>query len=253
MVRNRLPVEHLQDQLQIIRRSFREPAFTLALLELSDWIEVEALDADRTALSTLDQIIIAEVLHDLVAMSGILAARLSRTACLYSDDRSVSRDRFRMAGAPRVSTHLWKPESALWTSPLVGEGNSAWSLRAALGSAMKRHPYNLLLARPEPRRAFLLRTLADADTLLADHGGRIELALESLHAEGYFVLDFSWQCVLEAEISALLGERDAVAFPCALGVECSLWLEAPSDPIDVVEMAHPESSSGRETGWFAYE
>lgn len=250
MIDDLLPSEHLRDQLAVIRCSLREPHFTLALLELSSWIDGHRRRMGN-ALSVADQALINDVLRELDAANDILAARMSRTACLYSEHRSVLRDRF-VVPTGQMSPHSWKPEG-VWTSPLVQQGNSAWSLRAASEGDTKLHPYNLLLAHPEASRVSLLETLADADLLLASHGGRLELALESLRADGYAVVDFSWRCVLEAEVSVLRGERYPVAFPCGLGVECSLWLELPSDPIGIVEIAHPSSRGGQETGWFEYE
>lgn len=250
MVVDLLPSEHLNGLLSILRRSPEELSFTRALLDLTDWLDGNRLGTGM-GLTASDQALLHQTLVDLDGIGRMLEQRLMRPPCLYSDTAVIVPTAFVTAGKLERSRQHWKPERALWTSPLAGEGHSAWSLRALLYGDGLPHAHNLVLVRPPPERAYLVGELAQADSLLQEHGGTPLAALASLHRDGYAVVDFTWRCVLQAEISVLRGEREQSAFPCGLGVECSMWLDVPAGPVRVLP-AQNEAVEARPSGWFRY-
>lgn len=251
MVDDLLPGEHLRGLISFLRCLPSELQSTLALLELSSWLDGNRLSVGQE-LNVSDRETTNQVLADLQEMGSILQRRMSRPPCLYSDRDSLTADDFTSPWELGTSRHSWKPTGALWTSPLVGKGHSAWSLRALLYGDALPHPYNLVLSRPSPETVYVVRDLAQADSLLrGDHGGALP-ALRALHQRGYVVINFTWRSVLEAEIAVLRGERDPSGFPSGLGVECSLWLEAPRGLEQVVSVQAEAARMGP-PGWFTYE
>lgn len=216
-----LPRDHLQDQLAVLRSALGEPGVTLALIELSSWLTGSRRPLDA-ALNPSDRTVAHELLQELHDLSDMLALRMFRPAFLCSDTSAIRHDRFVDPAFAESPTYSWKPRDALWTSPLVQADTSAWSLMSEQTGDTERHSHFLSLAHPPRDSTMLLKSLADADSLLISNGGLTTEAWRSLRRNGCGIVDFTWRCVLEAEISALLGERDPGAFPGGLGVECSL-------------------------------
>ena len=102
---------------------------------------------------------------------------------------------------------------------------------------------------PPVTSRFILDSLATADGIVC--AGSFEEAVHRLEAAGINRIDFSWRCVLEAECSALRGERDSTAFPCGLGTESSLWLNTPK-PVSELQVATSRDNHNVEPGWFSY-
>lgn len=248
-----LPREHIEALLDALEGSHGEPQTTLTLLELSDWISGSRVRGGA-GLSASDSDLVARVLSTLDVLGEDLDERLQRPPCLHSDHDTVSATNFVPVDRSATSKPpWWKPQDALWTSPLVDEGGSAWSIRAERYGDARSHVHSLVLTRPPAENAYLVSSLAHADALVRDHESMPLVALAAAGEEGYTVLDFSWRCLLQAEISVLRGERSAWAFPGGLGVECSLWLSIPLGPVQVVELDLRKRSSSAPPDWYAYE
>ncbi len=95
----------------------------------------------------------------------------------------------------------------------------------------------------------MVDSLESADELIG-HTTFVEVA-HNLEGTGIERVDFSWRCVLEAECSALRGERDATSYPCALGTESSVWLTTPV-PTSQSEHVTTLDAPPPEPGWFLY-
>jgi len=150
----------------------------------------------------------------------------------------------------RPTSGHWKPLDVLWTTPAVDTTQSDWSIWAAHTTEIPPPQLMVSFNRFPASQVSLIASLAQADKIVVRNGS-VAAALKSLHARGTWVIDFSWRCVLEAEISAFRGRRGAFAFPCGLGTACSLWLEMPRAVTSV--QAPPRSApDDLPARWFTY-
>lgn len=175
---------------------------------------------------------------------------MQRPAVLASRHDTIEPGRFVDAPSFRYSAAYWKPVGAMWSSPAIGPGVSAWTLRAETTHDAIPHGHVVVLDTPPV--TVLVDSLERADGLVADFRGAVDDVWLGLHREGVWRVDFSWACVLEAEMDAFQGKRPATAFPCGLGVESSLWLRVP------VQHSSVPAGGGRQThtmvaDWFAYQ
>ena len=141
----------------------------------------------------------------------------------------------------------WKPSQMLWTAPVV-EPASAWVLWAEKTGNHRVWDRQRRYESPSEASRLVVDSLATADHIIGD--ASFADTAHRLEAAGIIRLDFSWRCVLETECSILRGERDATAFPSALGTESSLWLTRP-EPVSELHFATAPSSRP-EPGWFNY-
>ena len=118
----------------------------------------------------------------------------------------------------------WKPLGRLWTAPLV-EPASAWAFWCRENEPPMAWERQLRYESPPRASRVVVDSLASADELIGENS--FEELAGRLADSGIKRIDFSWRCVLEAECSAIRGERDSARFPCELGTESSLWLAAP--------------------------
>lgn len=93
-------------------------------------------------------------------------------------------------------------------------------------------------------------SLATADELIGQSS--FEQAVRNLEGTGVSRIDFTWRCVLEAEYSALRGERAATSYPCALGTESSMWLTSPEPVSQLTESNTNRCEPCAGSGWFVY-
>ena len=147
-----------------------------------------------------------------------------------------------------MTTHLWKPLGRLWTAPL-SEPASAWALWAKKTGNARVWDRQIRYESPDTASRVVVDSLETADKLVGR--STFVAVAHNLERAGIERVDFSWRCVLEAECSALRGERDDTAFPSALGTESSLWLTRP-EPVSELHVNTAPSSSRPEPGWFNY-
>ncbi len=218
-----LPYGVVVDLLSTLREG-HEPAATEALVELSDWLSGHRRDP-LGPLARADSAALAQVGDAVAALDQVLAARMDRVPVHCSAETAWAPGRFvSPARDYRPAGRHWKPRDALWTSPAVNATQSDWSMWAAYTSDTPPPRLRVVFDRPPATNVALVSSLAEADRLVAECG-TVAGAVHALHASGISVIDFSWRCVLEGEISAFRGQRSAVSFPCGLGTACSLWLE----------------------------
>ena len=136
----------------------------------------------------------------------------------------------------------------LWTAPLAAPA-SAWAFWAEGTGNARIWDRQLRYETPATASRVVVDSLDSADKLIG-LSTFVEVA-RNLEVAGIERVDFSWRCVLEAECSALRGERDATSYPCALGTESSIWLTI---PVPTSEREHDTTLDDgyREPGWFLY-
>ena len=218
-----LPVAHLAALTSEFLTATDE-RLTTVLLELSQWIDAWRR---RPEGPLRDEVQILDLITDaLLARDADLADRLLLNPILWSD-----RDKFdqtlwngSLESGPSLGT--WKPVRGLWTSPEVSVGSSAWMTRVREFGDGIRHTCAISLLRPPPDSVILLRSLSEADNFCSQGG---LAAFRRAQADGFRAVDFSWRCVLEAEISGMHGDRQPIDFPCGIGTESTLWLVRPKD------------------------
>lgn len=244
-----LPLRLVRDLLSTLREA-DEPARTRALIELSDWLSGHRRDP-TVPLGAADSTALREVSSAVEDLDGVLASRMDRPAVHGSADAAWRSHRFVSPALDyRPAVPSWKPLGALWTTPAVTSLDGGWSTWAASAGQTSPIRFNLVFERPPAEQIRLVSSLADADAIVARYGSTAAVP-HALHAEGVTLVDFSWRCVLEAEISAFRCQRDALAFPCGLGTECSLWLSAPSTPTRIVTRPAADADPPP-AGWFEY-
>lgn len=246
---NLLPAAYIAELLETVRRPASDRALTAALIELSDWLDGSRRDP-TTPLSVADQATLREVATALRPLRHGLADRMQRPAILASRQDTIVSGCFVDAPSFQCSAVHWKPERAMWSSPAVGPGISAWTLRTETTHDATRHGHVVVLETPPV--TVPVDSLENADRLVADFGGAVNDVWRGLHRDGVWRVDFSWVCVLEAEMDAFQGYRAATAFPCGLGVESSLWLRVP-----VQHSSVPAGDGGQTDSmvadWFTYQ
>ena len=197
--------------------------------------------ASRGDIYVLDQVVAA-----VRAISDALAERFALPAVHMAATSPLHGRR-----EPRTATitHLlWKPVGRLWTAPLA-EPASAWAFWAKKTGNNKTWTRQLRYESPATASRVVVDSLESADILIGR--STFEEVAHNLEGTGIERVDFSWRCVLEAECSALKGERDAISYPCALGTESSIWLTTPV-PTSQSEDDTTHDDPRPEPGWFIY-
>lgn len=198
---NLLPAAYVAELLETIRRPASDRTLTDALIELSDWLDGSRRDA-ATPLSRADQATLREVETALRPLRHGLADRMQRPAILASHHDTIVSGCFVDAPSFRYSAVHWKPDGAMWSSPAVDPGVSAWTLRSENTHDAIRHGHIVL---DTPPVTVTVDSLDNADRLVADFRGAVDEVWRGLHRDGVWRVDFSWACVLEAEMDALSG------------------------------------------------
>lgn len=209
------------EQVRIIRDvpSVNDRLVVNALVEVSSWL-YSAQHAGSGTASPGDVRVMDRLLAAVRTISSGLAERF-RLPAVHMAATTPAHGR---EPTTAVATHLWKPLGRLWTAP-VAEPASAWALWATETGNARPWDRQIRYDTPAAASRVVVDSLESADELVGQHTF-MEVA-HSLEAAGVERVDFSWRCVLEAECSALRGERDAIGYPCALGTESSLWLTTP--------------------------
>lgn len=244
-----LPFDLVVKQLSTLRVG-REPAATRALVVLSDWLTNRRHDTSVPA--PTDRAALAAIAEAVEQLDGALSGRMNRRPVHFSAAADPNSRRFVSPAVDyRRAGRDWKPLDVLWTAPAVDAVESDWSIWAAhsgeTAAARLREDFD----RPVARHVCLLSSLAEADGVV-DRYGTVAAALRLLRRGGIQVVDFSWRCVLEAEIAAFRGQRSPVAFPCGLGTACSLWLEVPTETSQTWLRREPSEDAPPPAGWFTY-
>ena len=212
----------IRDQVRVIEGapSVGERRVVDALVEISSSLYF-AQHTGRATASRGDLYIMDQVLAAVRAISDALAERFALPAVHMAATSPPHRRRRRRTG---TVAHLWKPLGRLWTAPLA-EPASAWAFWAMETGNARTWNRQLRYESPATASRVVVDSLESADELIGQ-STFVEVA-HNLESAGIERVDFSWRCVLEAECSALRGERDAISYPCALGTESSVWLTAP--------------------------
>jgi len=221
--------EELRDHIAAIEGadSVDDPRMIDALVEISRSIyEAHYLDCGL-APSTRDMRILGEALEAVAAASEGLAERFVLPAVHMAVSAGPQR-----SGLSSESRLLWKPLGRLWTAPVV-EPASAWALWARKTGNAREWDRQFRYESPPGAARVVVDSLASADNLVGQ--GSFEKAARALTLDGMSRIDFTWRCVLEAEYSALRGERSPTSYPCALGTESSIWLTFPQPVSEHVE------------------
>ncbi|MYB75603.1 MAG: hypothetical protein F4X83_00580 [Chloroflexi bacterium] len=239
--------EELSDHIAVIEEagSVDDRLLTDALVEISSSI-YEAQHMDRgLAPGTQDGRVLGEVLRAVAAASDVLVERFDLPAVRMAT--SAGPQRGELSPATRL---LWKPVGSLWTAPVV-EPASAWALWARKTGNARMWDRQLRYESPPRAARVVVDSLANADNLVGNRS--FEQTAHGHTLDGVSRIDFTWRCVLEAECSALRGERSPSSYPCALGTESSIWLTSP-EPVsehaqdDTVTRNDPYERSN----WFVY-
>lgn len=216
-----------------------------ALVEISCSL-YEAQHTDRgLGPSTRDVRILGEVLGAVAAASEVLVDRFVLPAVHMATSAGPQRN-----GLSPATRLLWKPVGRLWTAPVV-EPASAWALWAAKTGNARVWDRQFRYESPPRAARVVVDSLANADNLVGHRS--FEQTVHALTLGGVSRIDFTWRCVLEAECSALLGERSPSSYPCALGTESSIWLTSPQ-PVS----EHAQDDTGccddpyERSDWFVY-
>ena len=237
----------IRDQVKVIEGAppVDEPLVVDALVEISSAL-YDAQHVGRATASRGDLYVMDQVLAAVRTISDTLAERFALPAVHMAAPSPVHGRR-----EPRTGTKvhlLWKPVGRLWTAPLV-EPASAWALWAKKTGNARTWDRQLRYESPAAASRVVVDSLESADELIG-HTTFVEVA-DNLEGTGIERVDFSWRCVLEAECSALRGERDATSYPCALGTESSVWLTTPV-PTSQSEHVTTLDAPPPEPGWFLY-
>lgn len=235
----------IREQVRIIgdAQSVNERPILEALVGISSSLYSAQLAGGATPsrgdLHVMDQIVAAtRTISDALAERFVLlAVHMAATGPAHGPKPSDA-----------MTTHLWKPLGRLWTAPL-SEPASAWTLWAKETGNARAWDRQIRYESPDIASRVVVDSLESADELVGQ--GTFVAVVHNLERAGIERVDFSWRCVLEAECSALRGERDATAFPSALGTESSLWLTRP-EPVSELHVTTAPSSSRPEPGWFNY-
>lgn len=244
-----LPFDFVVEQLSTLRGG-REPAATRALVVLSDWLTDRRRDTSVPA--PTDSAALAAIAEAVEQLDARLSDRMNRRPVHFYTAADPSSRRFVSPAIDyrRAGRH-WKPLDMLWTAPAVDAVESDWSIWAAYTGEMPAAWLREEFDRPVARHVCLLSSLAEADGVVDRHG-TVAAALRLLRRGGIRVVDFSWRCVVEAEIAAFRGQRSAVSFPCGLGTACSLWLELPTATAQTRLRREPSKDAPPPAGWFTY-
>lgn len=230
-------------------RSVDDSVVAAALVEVSSYLYDAQFMSRASALRRGDIRIVGEALEAVRVVSEMLVERFVlpavHMAAAVGPQRSPQR---RTLGA--ATRGLWKPADRLWTAPVV-EPASAWVSWARKTGNARTWDRQFRYESPPKTERFVVDSLANADRLVGR--GSFEETARALASDGVARIDFTWRCVLEAECSALRGERSPISYPCALGTESSIWLTAP-EPLsedaegDIARYDYPHEVSD----WFAY-
>lgn len=209
------------EQVRIIRDvpSVNDRRVVDALVEVSSRL-YSAQHAGSGTASPGDVHVMDQLLAATRTISGALAERF-RLPAVHMAATNPARGR---EPTTAMATHLWKPLGRLWTAP-VAEPASAWALWATETGNARPWDRQIRYDTPAPASRVVVDSLESADRLVGQ-STFVEVT-QTLEDVGIERVDFSWRCVLEAECSALRGERDKTSYPCALGTESSLWLTTP--------------------------
>lgn len=235
---------HLLDLIKIVdnANSVNEPHVIDALVDISAELYAARLTEPRTP-SKGDRDLIARLVAVLASNSRELGERFAGpTVRLVSE---VSEFNQRLS-----QLQSWKPERVVWTAPVSGDG-SAWERWANRTGNARPWSATIQYDTPPPHQRLILTSLEVADEL-ADNQAIGDVLAQMQHS-GLVRIDFSWRCVLEAECSVLLGERNSGSFPSDLGTESCLWLETPIDSDVKLMSAFTQKSKPDSThlpGWF---
>jgi len=236
----------IHDQVMAIEgaQSVDERVVVDALVEISSSLYF-AQHSGRAIASPGDLRVMDQVLSAVKTVSDALAERFALPAVHMAGTGPVHGRREARAA---MATYLWKPLGRLWTAPLA-EPASAWAFWATETGNARTWDRQLRYETPATASRVVVDSLDSADKLIG-HSTFVEVA-HNLEDTGIERVDFSWRCVLEAECSALRGERDATSYPCALGTESSIWLTI---PVPTSEREHDTTLDDpyREPGWFLY-
>ena len=190
-----------------------------ALVRISSAL-YSAQHAGRATASRRDLHVMDQVISVVGTVSDALAERFALPAVhMAATSPAPSR-----APGNAMATHLWKPLGLLWTAPLA-EPASAWALWATETGNARRWDRQIRYDTLAPASRVVVDSLETADKLVGP--STFAAVAHNLERAGIERVDFSWRCVLEAECSALRGEREPTSWPCALGTESSIWLTTP--------------------------
>lgn len=239
--------EELSDHIAVIEgaRSVGDRLMIDALVEISCSLYEAQYMNSGLAPSTRDLRILREALGAVVTASELLVERFDLPAVQMATSAGPQR-----SGLRPGTRLLWKPVDRLWTAPVV-EPASAWVLWARKTGNARAWDRQVRYESPPRAARVVVDSLASADNLVGQ--GSFRQAARALASDGVSRIDFTWRCVLEAECSALRGDRSHSSYPCALGIESSIWLTSP-EPLseyaddDVTGRDDPNERSG----WFVY-
>ena len=176
-----------------------------ALVEISCSL-YEAQHTDRRlAPSNTDVRILGEVLGAVATASEVLVERFVLPAVHMATSTGPQRN-----GLSPATRLLWKPVGRLWTAPVV-EPASAWALWAAKTGNARVWDRQFRYESPPRAARVVVDSLTSADNLVGNRS--FEQTVHTLTLGGVSRIDFTWRCVLEAECSALLGERSPKQLP----------------------------------------
>ena len=214
-----LDLGDIRGQVRIIRDapSVDERPVVDALVQISSALYA-AQHAGRATAGRRDLHVLDQVTSAVGTVSDALAERFALPAV------QMARSPAPRAAGNAVATHLWKPLGLLWTAPLA-EPASAWALWATETGNARTWERQIRYDTPAAASRVVVDSLETADKLVG-RSTFVAVAHNLEHA-GIERVDFSWRCVLEAECSALRGEREPTSFPCALGTESSIWFTTP--------------------------
>ena len=237
----------IRDQVRVIEgaQSVDERLVVDALVEISSSL-YDVQHVGRATASPGDVHVMDQVLAAVRTFSDALAERFALPAVHMA---ATSPPYGRREPKTAVTAHLWKPVGRLWTAPLA-EPASAWAFWAKETGNARTWDRQLRYESPPTASRVVVDSLESADELVGATTF-VEVA-HNLEGAGIERVDFSWRCVLEAECSALRGQRDATSYPCALGTESSIWLTTPV-PTSEREYDTTPNDPHPEPDWFLYQ
>jgi hypothetical protein len=194
------------------------------LIDLAHW--VDAWNRPASGLTSIEHAALDCVVEAVRTRDAYLSDRLDETPVLWTDRAELEPEDWDASLSLQDSRVGWKPVNALWTAPAMSGHRTAWSARVETYGDGTRRRNMIRLRRPDATRFLRVRGLQEARSLVSDRNSIVR-NLGCARSEGIVAIDFTWRCVIEAEITGFRGESSPTDFPCGLGTECTLWLEMP--------------------------
>ncbi len=198
------------------------------LIELAGFVDVASGGPGWKRRTSETDASLQLVLDAVRSRGSELTSRVVSSSVLSSNYSTIFPDYWELDLVSAKPTVTWKPKRALWSSPAFGTSESTWTMRTKKLSIGVLKEHLVRLHRPPIDKVLTISSLKEAVSL-GKSANEVIASINRMRLDGIEAIDFSWECVIEAEVDGLLNEKSSSDFPIGLGTECTLWLVAPRD------------------------